>query len=92
MSVLSVDHIFDDNGESKTCNVPLSTDYMFFVTGSLGGGTISLEASPDGGVTWFTVDKLSEPGRIIRYLVDGERVKMVLCNSTTPACSSGVRQ
>ena len=92
MSVLTVDHDFTANGSSKLSNVPLSIDYMFFATGDFGGGTIALEASPDNGVTWFTVDKLSGPGRLIRYLVSGEKVKLTLCNAVNPNCSVGIRQ
>jgi hypothetical protein len=93
MSVLTLDHSFTANDSSPFSNVPLSIDYMFFVTGDLGGGKMALEASPDGGVTWFTVDQLVGPGRLIRYLVSGEKVKLTLCDSTTtPNCSAGIRQ
>ena len=92
MGVLSVDHTYTDDEESKISNVPISGKYMFFVTGDLGGGVISLEASPDGGVNWFTVDTLNGAGRIIRYLVSGEKVKVTLCDATSPDCSAGIRQ
>ena len=93
MSVLTVDHTFLTEESSHFSNVPLSIDYMFFVTGDLGGGTLVLEASPDNGVNWFTVDTLSGAGRLIRYLVSGEKIKLTLCDTvTTPNCSAGVRQ
>ena len=92
MGVLTVNHSFIADGESKESNVPLSTEYMFFVTGNLGGGTLSLEASPDNGITWFTVDRLTSAGRLIRYLVSGEIIKLVLCDAVDPVCSAGVRQ
>jgi len=63
MSVLTVSHTFSEDGESKPSNVPLSVEYMFYATGDFGGGTMSLEASPDNGLTWFTVDKLTSAGR-----------------------------
>jgi len=92
MGVLIVDHSFSDNGTNSFSNVPLSTDYMFFATGSFGGGTLALEASPDNGVTWFTVEKLTLPGRLIRYLVSGEKVRLNLCNSIGASIEAGLRQ
>lgn len=92
MSVLTVDHAFVSNESSKLSNVPLSIEYMFFAVGDFGGGSVELSASPDGGATWFTVDVLTKPGRLIRYLVSGEKVKLTLCNSTNANCSAGIRQ
>ncbi len=92
MSVLTVDHAFTVSESSKVSNVPLSIEYMFFVTGDLGGGSVSLESSPDNGVTWFTVDKLNGAGRLIRYLVSGEKIKLTLCDAINPDCSAGIRQ
>ena len=92
MSVLTVNHSFTEDGVSKLSNVPLSIDYMFYATGVFGGGCLSLEASPDNGVTWFTVDQLTEPGRLIRYLVSGERVRLSVIGSTTPNITTGIRQ
>lgn len=92
MSVLTIDHAFTVDESSKPSNVPLSIDYMFFATGDFGGGTLALEASPDNGVNWYTVDTLTRPGRLIRYLVSGEKVKLTLCDATNPNCSAGLRQ
>ena len=92
MSVLTVDHSFAADGSSKLSNVPLSIEYMFFATGTFGGGCLSLEASPDNGVTWFTVDQLTKPGRLIRYLVSGEKVRLRLSAATNPNVEAGIRQ
>ena len=92
MSVLTVNHTFSVNGENQFSNVPLSIDYMFFATGDFGGGCLSLEASPDDGANWFTVDQLTEAGRLIRYLVSGEKVRLSLKDSTTPSITAGIRQ
>ena len=92
MSVLTVDHSFLVDESSKVSNVPLSIEYMFFATGDFGGGTLSLESSPDNGVTWFTVDTLNGAGRLIRYLVSGEKVKLTLCDAVSPNCAAGLRQ
>ena len=92
MSVLTIDDTFAADGISKFSNVPLSIDYMFFATGSFGGGCLSLEASPDNGITWFTVEQLTSPGRLIRYLVSGEKVRLSLSGSTNPTVSAGIRQ
>lgn len=92
MSVLDLDFNFTSDGSSKVCNVPLSAKYMFFATGAFGGGTLCLEASPDDGVNWFTVDVLPEAGRIIRYLVSGEKVRITLVDSTSPDIDTGIRQ
>ena len=92
MSVLTVDHSFSADGVSKLSNIPLSIDYMFFATGNFDGGTLSLESSPDNGVTWFTVEKLTQAGRLIRYLVSGEKVRICLSGATTPNVNAGIRQ
>ena len=92
MSVLTVDHSFAGDESSKISNVPLSIDYMLFAVGDFGGGTLSLEASPDNGVTWFTVEELRAPGRLIRYLVSGEKVRITLDGATAPSASAGIRQ
>ena len=92
MSVLNVDHDFVLDGQSKSWNIPVSAEYMFYATGTFNGGTLSLEASPDNGANWFTVDKLTAPGRLIRYLVTGEKVRLCLSNSVTPNITAGLRQ
>ncbi len=92
MSVLSVDHTFNLDEQSKTWNVPVSTEYMFYAVGPFGGGTLSLEASPDDGANWFTVDKLNGAGRLIRYLVSGEKVRLCLSGSVSPTIVAGIRQ
>ena len=99
MGVLSTTHAFTVNDEvSEIFNVPVSSNYMFFVTGvdddSLGGGTISFESSPNGDIdNWLTIDTLPARGRIVRYLVNGEKVRIVICNATsTPSCTAGIRQ
>ena len=91
MSVLSVEQQFDDNGESKAWNIPVSEKYMFYATGDFKGGTLALEASPDG-LTWFTVDILLSPGRLINYLVSGEKVRLKLTAATAPNITTGIRQ
>lgn len=92
MGVLSVDHTFTGDEASKSHNVPVSEKYMFYATGTFGGGCLSLEASPDNGSTWFTVDQLTAPGRLIRYLVSGEKVRISLEASASPNIISGIRQ
>ena len=92
MSVLSVDHTFAEDDESKSYNVPVSEKYMFYATGTFGGGCLSLEASPDGGINWFTVDQLTAPGRLIRYLVSGEKIRLSVARSTSPNIIAGIRQ
>lgn len=92
MGVLNVDHDFIEDDISKASNVPVSGNYMFYVTGTFGGGCLSLEASPDNGVNWFTVDQLTSPGRLIRYLVSGEKIRLTLSEATSPSLSAGIRQ
>ena len=65
---------------------------MFYAFGTFGGGCLSLEASPDGGVNWFTVDQLSGAGRLIRHLVNGEKVRISLIGATSPNITAGLRQ
>ena len=92
MGVLNVDFTLSTDGASADWNVPVSANYMFYAVGTFGGGTLSLECSPDGGTTWFTVDHLVEAGRLIRYLVSGETVRVSLVGATTPNISTGLRQ
>jgi hypothetical protein len=92
VSVLSEDHSFSEDESSKTSNIPVSTEYMFYATGNFGGGLLALEASPDGGVNWFTVDTLNGAGRLIRYLVSGEKIKLTLCGAVNPDCTAGIRE
>ena len=92
MGVLSIDKNYTVDGSTEAWNVPVSNNYMFYGVGTFGGGCLSLEASPDNGVTWFTVDQLTKPGRLIRYLVNGEKVRLKLLNSTTPNVTAGIRQ
>jgi hypothetical protein len=92
MSVLNVDFTLSADGSTADWNVPVSTQYMFYAVGTFGGGTLSLECSPDNGTTWFTVDHLPSAGRLIRYLVSGETVRITLTGATTPTISTGLRQ
>lgn len=92
MSILNKDYTLIADSSTLLSNVPLSADYMFFATGTFGGGCLSLEASPDGGVNWFTVDQLKAPGRLIRYLVSGEKVRLKLSLSANANINAGIRQ
>jgi hypothetical protein len=93
MSVLNINHTFTSSASSSISNVPLSLDYMFFVSGNFGGGKVALEASPDDGVSWFTVVVVSEPARLVRRLVNGEKIKITLYDNTSaPGCTAGIRQ
>ena len=93
MGVLRFDNSFVADTEGEPWNVPVSSKYLFYVVGDLGDGCLSLESLPNGlGDDWFTVDQLTKPGRLIRYLVSGERVRLKLTGSTSPDVNAGVRQ
>lgn len=92
MSVLTIEETFTDNGTTKTSNVPLSIDYMFYAVGTFNGAKVSLEASPDNGVNWFTVEEFSAAGRLIRYLVSGERIRIIVTGANNPNITTGIRQ
>lgn len=92
MGVLNIDYTFSEDEVSRSWNVPVSGKYMFYAVGDFVDAVLSLEASPDNGVNWFTVDQLEEPGRLIRYLVSGEKVRLSLTNSTSPDITAGIRQ
>ena len=91
MPVLDVTFGLEADGTTITSNIPVSNDYVFYATGGFGGGTVSLEASPDRGVTWLTVEQLSNNGRLVRYLGAGEIVRMSLTDSTDPDVTTGIR-
>ena len=92
MSVLDLTFDITGDGPTEDHNVPVSTKYMFFASGEFGGGCLSLQALPSNGAKWFTVDQLTGPGRLIRYLVDGERVRLILEGSTDANINAGIRQ
>lgn len=93
MGVLSIDSNFVADDNSESWNVPVSGKYMFYAVGDFGGGCLSLESLPNGsGADWFTVDQLTKPGRLIRYLVSGEKVRLKLTDSTSPNVNTGIRQ
>ena len=93
MGVLSIDKNYTVDGSTEAWNVPVSGNYMFYGVGGFGGGCLSLESLPNGlGVDWFTIDQLTKPGRLIRYLVSGEKVRLKLTASTTPDLNAGIRQ
>jgi hypothetical protein len=93
MGVLSFDNNFTADSDGDPWNVPVSNKYLFYAVGDFGGGCLSLESLPNGsGNDWFTVDQLTKPGRLIRYLVNGERVRLRLTGSTNPDVNAGIRQ
>ena len=93
MGVLRVDNTFTVDGDGEPWNVPVSNQYMFYAVGDFGAGCLSLESSPNGdGVNWFTVDQLTAPGRLIRYLVSGEKVRLSLVGSFGADVKAGIRQ
>lgn len=92
MSVINLDFNLIADGITTVNNVPVSSDYMFYAIGDFDGGTLSLEASPDDGVSWLTVDQLTAEGRLIRYLVSGEKLRISLSGSTSPTITTGIRQ
>ena len=93
MGVLSIDKNYTVDGSTEAWNVPVSGNYMFYGVGEFGGGCLSLESLPNGlGVDWFTIDQITKPGRLIRYLVSGEKVRLKLTASTTPDLNAGIRQ
>lgn len=92
MGVLDLSFNLTADGSTKVCNVPVSSNYMFYGVGTFGGGILSLECSPDDGANWFTVDHLPTAGRLIRYLVSGEKVRINLEGSNNPDINTGLRQ
>jgi hypothetical protein len=91
MGVVKLDHVFTGDDSSQIQNIPVSDKYLFYAFGTFDGGCVSLEASPDG-LNWFTVDQLTETGRLIRYLVTGEHVRLKLEGATAPSVTAGIRQ
>lgn len=93
MGVLRFDNDFTADEAGKPWNVPVSSKYLFYGVGDFGGGCVSLESLPNGlGNDWLTVEQLTKPGRLIRYLVSGEKVRLTLTNSTSPNVNAGIRQ
>tara|TARA_R100000541_G_scaffold12803_3_gene21326 strand:- start:48 stop:326 length:279 start_codon:yes stop_codon:yes gene_type:complete len=92
MTVLTVNESFTADGSSQPSNLPVSGAYVFFAFGTFGGGILALEASPDNGVTWLTVDQLPGSGRLVRELASGELVRLTLSGSVGPDIKAGLRE
>ena len=92
MGVINKTFALTANGSTDKHNVPVSSEYMFYGVGGFGGGTLQLEASPDNGINWFTVETLTKPGRLIRYLVGGEKIRITLSGATGATITTGLRQ
>jgi hypothetical protein len=78
------------DGSSGEQNIPVSGDYLFFVTGTFGGGTVTLEASPNGS-TWYSVASATVASRTKVFLGTGETVRVTVAGSTTPTIDAGLR-
>lgn len=79
------------NGSSDPQNVPINGDYLFFASGTWGAGTLTLEASPDNGTTWFSVTSLTANGRTKVFLGSGENVRVTLSGATAATIDAGLR-
>ena len=79
------------DGSSGEQNIPVSGDYLFFASGTWGGGTLTLEASPDGGGRWFSVATLTADGRSKVFIGTGEVARITMSGSTTPTIDAGLR-
>ena len=92
MSALTIDftQLAADGSTAKT-NIPTDGNYSLFAFGAFGGGTLTFEASPDGGVTWLSVASFTASGRSSHYLSNGEELRATLAGSLTPTVDSSVR-
>lgn len=79
------------DGSSVKSNIPVDSEYSLFAFGSFGGGTLTFEASPDGGTTWLLVVAFTSNGRSSHYLSANEAVRVTLSGATTPTIDSGAR-
>ena len=73
-------------------NIPVSGNYSIYAVGDFGGGTLSLDISPNNGADWFTVNQLTVAGRLIQWLSSGEKLRFSLDGATSPNVSTGIRQ
>ena len=78
------------NGSTNTTNIPVDGEYSSFAFGTFGGGTLTIEASPDG-VNWFSVVSFTANGRSSNYLSANEIIRATLTGATAPAVDSGAR-
>jgi hypothetical protein len=92
MSVLDKDYTLTENGSTDPQNVPLSTDYMVYVAGDMGAGSLELQTSPNNGVDWFTIFTILGKSRLIIYLVSGEKIRFNLSGSVNPNIRAGFRE
>lgn len=78
------------DGSTEQMNVPQTGDHVVFATGDFGGGTLSFEASYDGGVTWLTIEEMTVAARVVRFISSDEIVRATLSGATAPDITIGV--
>lgn len=66
-----------------------AADVNLYGQGNFGGGTLRLQASPDGGVTWVNVVSLTAEG-VSRVRLVATRVRATLTGATTPALNAWI--
>ena len=64
-------------------------DFSLYADGTFGGGTVKLQASPDGGTTWFDVPSASLTVKgVVGGTVYGQRLRLDLSGATAPTLSA----
>lgn len=92
MSTLNFDFSqLSADGSTAPVNVPLDGTYSLFAFGTFGTGTLTIEASPDKGTTWFAVVAFTANGRESHYLSANEIIRATLSGATAPTVDSGAR-
>lgn len=77
---------FTADGDSASFVIPVDqADMAFFVTGTWGSGTMTLNASPNGGVTWFAYDSATANAYKVQSGMTDLLFKFTLSGSTNPA-------
>lgn len=90
---------FTADATSQYCEVGDADYISIFASGTVGGGTLTIQCSPNAGVTWFSYEPSGTPLALaatlanstdsdIRILegVGGMRIRAVLAGATSPAC------
>lgn len=70
---------------------------VFTAWGTFGGGTLTLQQSPDDGATWINVDRTGDT--YVTFTANGEggfelgecQLRVSLTGATTPSIQSGVQ-
>ena len=78
-------------GGAEYLFAPANFDLCLQATGTFGSGTVNLQGSPDGGVTWFSYGTLTANGQlVVNAGVTDVLFRVILTGATSPVLAVNV--